>query len=195
MLRRPFASACVGGGLGAPGAMFPAAAAIGATAAAPLGSLRCDAMRHKKVTKARKRPQPSPKYVKDSQVWREKWTDERVLNVAESFRSYVTYATNRRQAPYDNRFAPFDRVDNDGAYIVMKHMMDDPLRHTNNHAPPTKKLLFNVGLLGPLHNPHVRMWKPVSYAALPESATLAEARGRRLKDVNAGVYSDPTAAV
>ena len=150
-----------------------------------------ESFRYKKVVKAKKRPQPTSKYLPKSQEWRERWKEDQIKKVAESFRSFISYSTSKRQLPMDTRYAPFDREEKDGVYHVMQYLMADPLRLSNNHAPVVKRLCCNVGLMGPMVNSHRRMWKPTSFASLPEKSTKASDRANRPSDVSAGVYADP----
>lgn len=122
--------------------------------------------------KPKKRPAHTAKFVKDVQIWRDEWSRERQRQVADSLRAFVEFSSTRRQSPFDSRFKPFDRSENDGVYIIMKYMMNDKLQLCNYHMRPTKRLFCNVGLIGPQVTS--ARWRPNSYCNLPSQAKLLQ---------------------
>jgi hypothetical protein len=139
--------------------------------------------------KARKRPKVSPTFPKQAQGWRERYMGKQQQVLADSLRSYVNYSTTRRIAPYDTRFAPFDRHEKDGVYIIMKHMMDEKLHASNNHAPAVKRLFANVGLLGPQVTTQAR-WRPWRFSTLSHKAQYLEESWTKDPTVKNGPYTD-----
>jgi hypothetical protein len=139
--------------------------------------------------KPKKKPKIGAKYIKEAQPWREGWNKERQKLLVDSIRGYISYSSTQRQAPYDNRFAPFDRSEKDGVYIIMKHMMDDKLALSNNHAPAVKRLFCNVGLLGPQVTTTAR-WKPSHAASLRAKATKLEEFWTKDKSIRAKWFKD-----
>lgn len=120
--------------------------------------------------KPRKRPAIGKQFVKEVQVWREEWGLERQRCLADSLRAFVDFSSTRRQVPFDSRFKPFDRNENDGVYIIMKYMMQDKLALCHHQQRPVKRLFCNVGLLGPQVT--AARWRPNSFANLPANAKL-----------------------
>jgi hypothetical protein len=128
--------------------------------------------------KPKKKNKVGAKFVTDSQTWRDKWRGKREVQFAEGLRGYVNFSTTARQVPYDARFAPFDREERDGVHLVMKHLMADKLALTYNHANPVKRLLCNVGLLGPQISTVAR-WKPRDAARISAKVPTNEERRRQ----------------
>uniref|UniRef100_A0A7S1QVN7 Uncharacterized protein n=1 Tax=Neobodo designis TaxID=312471 RepID=A0A7S1QVN7_NEODS len=123
--------------------------------------------------KPKKKNKFGPQFVKESQPWREEWRQQREVRLAEGLRKYVLDSSTARRQPYDTRFAPFDREERDGVYLVMKHLMGDKLNLTHNHANPVKRLFCNVGLVGPTVSTRAR-WKPKDSAFLPAKTSSKE---------------------
>lgn len=139
--------------------------------------------------KPKKKNKAGPKFIKDSQQWRQEWRETRELQLANSLRNYMQFSSTKRQVPFDTRFKPFDRDENDGVYIVMKHLMDDKLALANNHARPVKCLMCNVGLLGPTVTTEAR-WKPRSAANLSAKEKLLSGVFEKEKDISNMGYQD-----
>ena len=109
--------------------------------------------------KPKKRPKVGTGFHEKAQKWREEYLLDRHVKLANSLRAYVEFSTTKRVEPWDTRFAPFDRVEKDGVYIVAKQLMDDKLQLCNHHPRAVKRLFCNVGLLGPQVSTKAR-WKP-----------------------------------
>lgn len=140
--------------------------------------------------KTRKRPKVGAKYVKDSQAWRENYQSEQQRLLADSLRGYVAYSTTRRIVPWDPRFKPFDREETDGVYAVMRYMMKDKMEMSRNHAHVVKRLMANVGLIGPQVTTKAR-WRSVFATRTPERATtIKDYNAERDKSLRAKWYSD-----
>lgn len=138
---------------------------------------------------SKKRQMPSAKFPEHAQKWRDNWRKERQRLLADSLRSYVSFSSTKRQPPWDARFAPFDRQEKDGVYLVMRHLMSDKLAATNNHAAPVKRLFCNVGVVGPTVTTQMR-WKPRGVAQLSATATQQTAIYSRDKTVRSGGFND-----
>ncbi len=140
--------------------------------------------------KSRKRPKVSGKFIKDSQAWREEYQSEQQRLLADSLRGYVSYSTTRRIAPYDTRFRPFDREETDGVYVIMRHLMKDKMDLSRNHAHVVKRLMCNVGLVGPQVTTQAR-WRPLRASRISEkSVTMKDYMNERDKSLKARLYSD-----
>lgn len=125
---------------------------------------------HPRCVSTKKKAKVAPKFLEHAQTWRDQWRKEQQRLLADSLRGYVTYSTTRRQVPWDTRFAPFDRQETDGVYMVAKYLMEEKLAPTYYHAAPVKRLFCNVGILGPTVTTGMR-WKPRTHAGLPATAT------------------------
>jgi hypothetical protein len=139
--------------------------------------------------KPKKRPKPSKKFIEDSQKYREEWQVDTRRVVADSLRGYMDFSSTTRTQPWDNRFAPFDRVENDGAYVLMDTFMSEKLALCNNHPRPTKRLFCNLGLLGPTVTTVAR-WKPKTAATLPIGAKTLDRVKAKDPDMRNGGFND-----
>lgn len=122
--------------------------------------------------KAKKRNKFGQPFVKESQPWRDEWRKSKERRLAENLREYANVSTTERIAPWDSRFAPFDREERDGVYIVMRYLMSDKLALSHHHANPVKRLFCNVGLIGPHVTTRAR-WKPNTATLYNAKATTA----------------------
>lgn len=123
--------------------------------------------------KPKKRPKVGAGFHEKAQKWREEFLLDRHRVLADSLKAYVEFSATKRTEPWDTRFKPFDRTEKDGVYVILKHMMDDKMQLCNNHPRATKRLLCNVGLMGPNVTRQAR-WKPHRFTQLPATATKAE---------------------
>jgi hypothetical protein len=139
--------------------------------------------------KPKKRPKVGQGFHDKAQKWREEFLLDSHRVLADSFRAYMEFSTTRRTEPWDARFRPFDRNEKDGPYVIAKYLMEDKLQLCNYHPRATKRLLCNVGLLGPQVTTQAR-WKSHRNAALPASTTKAEKAFTKDKTIRNGVYSD-----
>jgi hypothetical protein len=129
----------------------------------------CEQVRSVAGLKPKKKNKFGPKFVTDSQTWRDNWRNEHEIRLAEGYRTYLRFSSTQRKVPYDQRFAPFDRDDRDGVHVVMKYLMSDKLALSQNHGNPFKRLCCNVGIMGPQMTTQAR-WKPLYYANLSVKA-------------------------
>lgn len=158
---------------------------------AACGVLGCSSLNVQKRfwAKPKKRPKVGPGFHEKAQKWRDEYLLDRHRVLADSLRAYVEFSSTKRVEPWDTRFAPFDRVERDGVYIVMKHLMDDKLQLCNYHHRPVKRLFCNVGLLGPQVTTKAR-WKPYRFATNPAGTTKAESTFTKDKTVFTGYHHD-----
>eukprot|EP00760_Papus_ankaliazontas_P004445 PhM_4_TR11895/c0_g1_i1/m.42703 len=143
--------------------------------------------------KPKKKQKSGAPFIKAAQTWRDKWQADRLKLVATSSKNYIEYCSSKRLTPWDSRFKPFDRNPKDGVHIAMKYMMEDKINSVNFHMKPTKKLMCNVGLLGPkfggINTPGTARWKSMAAHRLPHNAKLMQEAGQRSKEVQASKYS------
>lgn len=156
---------------------------------APLLPVSSVLFEQRREVKAKKKPKPGQKYVDDSHKWRDNWRKDRTRQLADSLRGYMAWCSTKRTPAWDARFAPFNRQEKDGVYVIMKHMMEDKLSLANYHAKPTKKLFVNVGLLGPQVTTQAR-WKPHVITTLPAGSTFIEDRYLKDKTLRNAGYND-----
>jgi hypothetical protein len=123
--------------------------------------------------KTRKRPKIGAQFVKDSQKWREDYQSNNQRLLADTLRAYVSYSTTRRIVPWDPRFAPFDREENDGVHAVMRYLMKDKMEMSKNHAHVVKRLMANVGLIGPQVTTKAR-WRSIQATRMSDRATTTK---------------------
>lgn len=140
-------------------------------------------------SKPKKRPKVGTGFHEKAQKWRDEFLLDRHRVLADSLRAYVDFSSTRRAEPWDTRFAPFDRVDKDGVYIITKHLMDEKLQLCHYHHRPVKRLCCNVGLMGPQITTTAR-WKPGRFATNPANATKADRIFLRDKNVQTGGHHD-----
>lgn len=140
-------------------------------------------------SKPKKRPKVGTGFHEKAQTWR----DEFLLNhhrvLADSLQAYVQFSSTKRCEPWDSRFAPFDRVEKDGVYILTRYLMEEKLQLCHYHHRPVKRLCCNVGLMGPQVTTTAR-WKPSRFATSPASTTKAESVFQRDKSVMTGYHHD-----
>lgn len=140
-------------------------------------------------TKPKKRPKVGQGFHEKAQKWREEYLLDRHRVVADSLKAYMEFSSQRRTEPWDTRFKPFDRVEKDGAFIVTKYLMEDKLNLAGYHPRATKRLLCNVGLLGPTISTTAR-WKPHRFTQLSANTTKAEKLFTKDRSIGNHGYSD-----
>ena len=140
------------------------------------------------LLRTRKRPKVGVPYIKEAQTWREEYQLKQQKLLADSLRAYVAYGNNKRLPPWDPRFKPFDREETDGPYVVMRYLMRDKLDSSKNHAGAVKRMMCNVGLLGPQITTRAR-WRSRRMAALSDKTTNMNEYVRD-KTVRNKFYSD-----
>lgn len=140
-------------------------------------------------SKPKKRPKVGTGFHEKAQKWRDEFLLDRHRVLADSLRAYVEFSSTRRAEPWDTRFAPFDRVDKDGVYVITKYLMDEKLQLCHYHHRPVKRLCCNVGLMGPQITTTAR-WKPSRFATNPANATRADRIFLRDKNVQTGGHHD-----
>ncbi|EKF38313.1 hypothetical protein MOQ_001479 [Trypanosoma cruzi marinkellei] len=123
--------------------------------------------------KPKKRPKVGQGFHEKAQKWRDEFLLDRHRVLADSLRAYVEFSASKRTEPWDTRFRPFDRVEKDGVYVLMRHLMEDKFQLCNYHHRPVKRLFCNIGLLGPQVTTKAR-WKPYRYATNPANTSKAE---------------------
>lgn len=131
----------------------------------------------------------TPGFPDRAQQWRTEWLHDRQRVTADSLRAYVEFSSTRRAAPWDARFAPFDRDEKDGIHLVTRSMMNDKLILCNYHQRATKRLYCNLGLIGPTVTTKAR-WKNMTNAVLPVHVTRQDSKPDRT--VKNAFYSDPS---
>ena len=140
-------------------------------------------------SKPKKRPKIGPSFPAKVTKWRDEYLHNRNRMLADSLRSYVDFCSTKRTPPWDARFAPFDRTEKDGVHIITKHFMDEKLQLVNYHSRATKRLLCNVGLVGPTVTTKMR-WMDRRYQSIAAGkTTLAEAQAKQ-KNIAARGFSD-----
>ncbi|CCW60180.1 unnamed protein product [Phytomonas sp. EM1] len=152
----------------------------------PLGSLVCQ---RRFWSKPKKRPKVGQGFHEKAQKWREEYLLDQQRVLADSLRGYVDFSSSKRSEPWDTRFAPFDRVEKDGVYIVAKYLMDEKLQLCNYHHRAVKRLFCNVGLIGPQVTTVAR-WKPSRFATNPANTTKAETTFNKDKTLFTGYNHD-----
>lgn len=138
--------------------------------------------------KPKKRPKVGTGFHEKAQKWRDEYLLDRHRVLADSLRAYVEFSSTKRAEPWDTRFAPFDRVEKDGVYVLTKYLMEEKLQLCNYHHRPTKRMMCNVGLMGPQVTK--ARWKPYRYATNPASTTTAERTFTKDKTVLTGYHHD-----
>lgn len=139
--------------------------------------------------KPKKRPKVGAGFQDKAQKWREEYLLDRHRILADGLKAYVEFSSQRRTEPWDTRFKPFDRVEKDGAHILVKYLMEDKLNLAGYHPRATKRLMCNVGLLGPTVTTTAR-WKPFRFAQLSATTTKADRLYTRDRSIATGGYSD-----
>ncbi|CBH18126.1 uncharacterized protein TEOVI_000178800 [Trypanosoma equiperdum] len=139
--------------------------------------------------KPKKRPKVGQGFHEKAQKWREEYLLDRHRALADSLRAYVEFSTSKRVEPWDARFKPFDRIEKDGVYVLMRYMMEEKLQLCNYHHRPVKRLFCNIGLMGPQITTKAR-WKPYRFATNPAGTSKAERMYQRDKTVYTHGHND-----
>lgn len=139
--------------------------------------------------KPKKRPKVGQGFHEKAQKWREEYLLDRHRVVADSLKAYMEFSSQRRIEPWDTRFKPFDRAEKDGVHIVAKYLMEDKLNLAGYHPRATKRLMCNVGLLGPSVTTTAR-WKPHRFTQLAANTTKADRLFTRDRSIANHGYSD-----
>ncbi|KPA85059.1 putative mitochondrial hypothetical protein [Leptomonas pyrrhocoris] len=166
--------------------LFTSSADLRGCTAVVLGSFSCQ---KRFWSKPKKRPKVGTGFHEKAQRWRDEYLLDSHRVLADSLRAYVDFSSTKRSEPWDTRFAPFDRVEKDGVYIITRYLMDDKLQLCNYHHRPVKRMLCNVGLMGPQVTTTAR-WKPYRYATNPANTTRAERTFTKDKTVLTGYHHD-----
>ncbi|KAG8345077.1 hypothetical protein ERJ75_001247500 [Trypanosoma vivax] len=154
------------------------------------GAVACSILTQRRFwAKPKKRPKVGQGFHEKAQKWRDEYLLDRHRVLADSLRSYVEFSSSKRAEPWDARFKPFDRVEKDGVYVLIRHLMEDKFQLCNYHHRPVKRLFCNVGLMGPQITTKAR-WKPHRFAMSPANTTKADRIYQKDKTVYTHGHND-----